>query len=225
MLQYEALNGEIYMKKINFYYNIKKLKEYIDYKKNISRYILSKLGISLFTLAVIVVCCLLFFSNSILVTLSVFCGFAVIEIPFQIKMLNDFKRDCSSNKISAEHLLEDLEFDVLKNKGLSRKDLKNSYDCVRSTSKKREILKGVNKVKTRKKVIDYCMLSKKEKIVILRQIIEQVKYDDFKYTNLNTYLLDEEDLYKERFVNYICPKTYRLNNKNPIVKKIIKNKK
>lgn len=225
MLQYEALNGEIYMKKINFYYNIKKLKEYTNYKKNISRYILSKLGISLFTLAVIVVCCLLFFSNSILVTLLVFCGFAVIEMPFQIKMLNDLKRDCSSNKISAEHLLEDLEFDVLKNKGLSKKDLKKSYDCVRSTSKKKEILKGVNKVKTRKKVIDYCMLSKKEKIVILRQIIEQVKYDDFKYTYLNTYLLDEEDLYKERFVNYECSKTYRLNNKNSIVKKLIKNKK
>lgn len=129
------------MKKINFYYYIKKLKEYTNYKKNISRYILSKLGISLFTLAVIVVCCLLFFSNSILVTLSVFCGFAVIEMPFQIKMLNDFKRDCSSNKISAEHLLEDLEFDVLKNKGLSKKDLKNSYDCVRSTSKKKRNIK------------------------------------------------------------------------------------
>lgn len=69
------------------------------------------------------------------------------------------------------------------------------------------------------------MLSKKEKIVILRQIIEQVKYDDFKYTHLNTYLLEEEDLYKERFVNYACPKTYRLNNRNPIVKKLIKNKK
>lgn len=213
------------MKKINFNYNIKKLKEYINYEKNINRYILSKLGISLFILAVIVGCCLLFFPNSTLVVLSVFCGLVVIEMPFQIKMLNDFKRDCSSNKVSAEHLLEDLEFDVLKNKGLSKKDLENSNDCVRGTSKKKEILKGVNKVKTRKKVIDYCMLSKKEKVVILRQIIEQVKYDDFKYTDINTYLLDEEDLHKERFVNYSCPKTYILNSKNPIVKKLIKNKK
>lgn len=213
------------MKKINFNYNIKELKNYTNYKKNVGRYILSELGINLFALSV-TGGCLLFFTNNVLIALSVLTSLIVIKMPFQIKMLNDFKRDYFYNKASAEDLLEDLEYDVLKNKNLTKNDLKNSCDYVRSTSKKEETLNGKIKIKSRKKVVDYCMLSEKEKIVILRQIINNSKSNKCNYVNVDTYILDDEDKEKEQFIKYNeMTNAYNLNKENPVVKKLIKNKK
>ena len=213
------------MKKINFNYSIKELKNYTNYKKNIGRYILSEIEMNLFALSV-TTGCLLFFTNSALIALSVLGGLIVIKMPFQIKMLKDFKRNYFYNKMSAENLLEDLEFDILKDKGLTKKDLKNSYDYVKSTCKKEETLNGDDKIKTRKKVVDYCMLSEKEKIVILRQIIDEIKSDNCNYINVSTFMLDDEDKKKEQFVKYdTTTNVYSLNKKNSIVKKLLKTKK
>lgn len=213
------------MKKINFNYSIKQLKNYTNYKKNVGRYILNEIEINLFILSIITGC-LLCFTNSVLIALSVLGGLIVVKMPFQIKMLNDFKKDYIYNKASAEDLLEDLEFDVLKNKDLTKNDLKNSYDYVKSISIKEEILNGKIKVKSRKKVVDYCMLSEKEKIVILRQVINKSKSNKCNCVNVNTYMLDDEDKKKEQFIK--CNEMtndYNLNRENPVVKKLIKNKK
>ena len=72
-----------------------------------------------------------------------------------------------------------------------------------------------------KKVVSYIALTKKEKLVIFKQILNQLKFDsdNIKDTNLvEINLLEDMDLEKERIINF----DGSYNKTNPLVKKLIK---
>lgn len=213
------------MKKIDFDYNIKELKKYTNYRKNIFKHFPKQL-IADFVARLFLFCGVLLLTSSIVLSLLAVLAVFIVIFPFQSEVLKKFQNDCYYDKVSAEDILDDLELDVLNDNKLTKNDLIQSFDYVKSTSTKKELVETLGKIKSKRKVIDYCMLSEKDKMFILRQIIDNIKVNNDNYLNINTYVLDDDDMLKEQFIRYDENIDNNILNKdNVIVKKMVKNRK
>ena len=197
------------MKKIDFNYDMRKIKKVCNKEGSIKWYIYG------YHLIILILLSLFFAKANPIIFILIFIPSFLIYIPNLEKHLK--------NKCEA---LDNLFKVVLNDKELKKSDFSKSYDYVKSVSVKKELLNGKTRVKSRKKVIDHCMISEKEKIVVLRQIIKEVESKKDYNVNIETYLLGRNDILNENLVMSDDKiNGYALNKENIIVKKLIKSKK
>lgn len=103
---------------------------------------------------------------------------------------------------------------------ITKKDLQNAKEkIVETTNSTTTKLDG--RIITKRKVVKYFVMTPKETFKILRQVTEYINSNGYKTMNRTTSYLEEIDLMNER----IILENGNLNEKHPLVKKLIPKKK
>ena len=153
-------------------------------------------------------------SDIIARTIGYFIGMA-LSTTFCIGM-----EEKKESKINLNKVLRDIEKTI----DLDLNDLKKSTILSIEEKDTYYLCDGEGTKVDRRRVRSFIGVNKKDKLIILKQIASNYKYNNKKYEeidNMELYLLDREDLKNEGILN----NEYKINKGHPLVKAIHKNRK